>query len=498
MNETTDWHRLAAELSFDARPFIGGQRVDSAANESIVCRSPADGETLYDLPVGSQSDAEAAVAGARACFDQGHWANMSPMVRKMILMGFADLVDANADQLALLDCREMGKPISQAQGDVAGAAHIIRHYAEQADKAYGKSAPTSPSLVQYTLREPRGVVAAIVPWNYPSPNAALKFAPALAAGNSVVLKPSELSSSSALRFAELGAEAGVPPGAFNVITGTGPAVGAALAAHPGVDFIAFTGSTATGRKLLETAGQSAMKPLQLECGGKSANIVFSDCADLDTVANDAAQRIFGNQGQLCVAGTRLIAHESIVEDLVQRIVATSELLSIGDPLDPETNYGPLVSAGRASAVLDSCRAGVDAGAELRCGGVPMLEESGGAFVAPTVFSAVAPDSSLAQSDIFGPVLCVFPFGDATEAISLANNSEYGLSATVWTRDLATANRMIRQLRVGRVTVLSEAPDPAAFMFPMGAEPWGQSGFGVESGTDGFEVYTRLKSVELHV
>ncbi len=498
MSTLEHWRTRAGDVEFDLRAVIAGERVASVSDQTFERISPADGSSLYALPVGSSTDVAAAVAAARQMFDLGHWANMSPMVRKMIMLGFADLVDANQEQLALYDSIEIGKPIAQAQGDLVGAAHIIRYFAEYADKAFGKTASTAPALVQFTRREPRGVVAAIVPWNYPAPNAALKFAPALAAGNSIVLKPSELSSSSALRLAELAVEAGIPPGVFNVVPGTGPQVGAALAVHPDVDFIAFTGSTATGRRLLAAAGKSGLKPLQLECGGKSANIVFGDCSCIEAAAQDAAQRIFGNQGQLCVAGTRLIVHESIKEALIEGVINCAAALNIGDPLDPETNFGPLASQARKDAVLGSCQAAVVEGANLRSGGGEALASSGGSFVEPTVFDNVGPDMDIAQQDIFGPVLTVFGFSDADEAVALANHSSYGLSATVWTRDLGTANAMVRQLRVGRVTVLAAPPDPSAFAFPMGAEPYGQSGFGVESGTDGFEVYTRLKAVEMHV
>lgn len=497
MSAEKEWHARAKAIEFDARAVVNGQRIHSASTDVIECVAPANGETLYELPVGSSADVDAAVCAARRVFDEGHWANIAPMIRKAILIGFADLIDTNQEQLALLDSVEMGKTISQAHEDVAGAAHILRYYAEFADKAFGRTAPTAPPLVQYTRREPRGVVAAIVPWNYPIPNAALKVAPALAAGNSVVLKPSELSSSSALRFAELAVEAGVPPGTFNVVPGSGTTVGAALAAHPGVDFIAFTGSTETGKALLAAAGQNSMKPLQLECGGKSANIVFEDCTDLDVVAQDAAQRIFGNQGQLCVAGTRLIAHESVKKALVERVVQCARELVIGDPLDPAITFGPLASRARKNAVLSYCRRGRNSNASLRYGGGEALPESGGCFVEPTVFDDVDPSSPLAQEDIFGPVLSVFSFSDCEEAIALANNSAYGLSATVWTKDLSTANAAVRRLRVGRVTVMASAPDPSAFAFPMGSEPVGQSGFGAEGGGEGFEVYTRLKAVEMH-
>ncbi len=498
MSKNADWSQRAAAIRFDVRAVVAGKRTQSRSDATLDRFRPSDGSMLYALPEGSAEDVDLAVGAARSVFDAGYWADMSPLIRKAILNAFAGLVDANKEELALLDSVEMGKPITQSLGDVIGAAYIIRYYAEFADKALGTTVPTAARLVQYTRREPRGVVAAIVPWNYPMPNAALKVAPALAAGNSVVLKPSEFASMSALRLAELAIEAGIPPGTFNVVPGRGVTVGAALAAHDHIDLVAFTGSTETGRKILALAGQTRMKPLQLECGGKSANIVLSDVEDLDAVAQDAAQRIFANQGQLCVAGTRLIVHESLKDELVDGIVARAKSLTIGDPLDPSTDFGPLVSAARRDAVIGHCSAAVADGATLCCGGGRATASGGGYFVQPTIIDDVRPEMAIAQEDVFGPVLAVLSCADAADAIRLANDSRYGLSATLWTRDLAAAQSAIRRLRVGRVTILSKAPDPSAFAFPMGAEPCNQSGFGAESGADGFETYTRLKAVEMHV
>jgi len=498
MTTFEEWRDRSIKLKFDVRPVIGGMRVTSRSEESVDRVSPADGKTLYSLPKGSLTDIDDAVRSCRATFEAGNWSDLPPMVRKAVLLGFAAAIEANSENLALFDCMEMGKPIGQAIGDAVAAAYIVRYYAEFIDKAYASSAPSAPSLVQYQRREPRGVVGAIVPWNYPLPNAALKIAPALAAGNCVVLKPSELSSSSALRLAELAVQSGVPAGAFNVVPGLGPVVGAALAAHKDVDFIAFTGSTSTGRALMREAGTSSLKPLQLECGGKSANIVFDDCADLAHVAQDAAGRIFANQGQLCVAGTRLVAHASIKDELVKKIVDGAKTLHIGHPLDPATTFGPLASQARMESVLAYCRDGVEAGAELRWGGRQSRQESGGFFVEPTIFDEVKGDMRIAQDDIFGPVLSVMSFETMDEAASLANSTVYGLSATVWTRDMSTAHHMIRRLNVGRVTVLAAPQDPGAFAFPMGAEPVRQSGFGAEAGREGFETYTKLKAVEIHV
>ena len=480
------------------QPVIGGRRVSSKSDKTVDCVSPADGKRLYVLPAGSAHDVDAAVQAGRAAFDLGPWPQFSPMVRKSMLFGFADLIDKHRDELALYGATEMGKPISAALSDVFATAHIIRYYAEFADKVVGSTGASAASLVQYNVREPRGVVAALVSWNYPLPNAALKIGPALAAGNAVVLKPSELASSSSLRLGELAAEAGIPEGVYSVVPGLGSTVGVALATHKGVDLVAFTGSTATGHALMKAVGLSSLKQVQLECGGKSANIVFADCGDLAVVAQDAAGRIFTNQGQLCVAGTRLIAHKSIKDALVAAVQACAEGLSVGDPLDPATNFGPLASRARMDAVLRHVRSGSAAGAKLRTGGKQTRTDSQGFFVEPTVFDNVTPEMEIAQADIFGPVLSVMSFDTADEAVALANSTPYGLSASVWTKDLATAHTMIRRLKAGRVTVLASPPNPAAFGFPMGAEPFGQSGFGAEGGREGFEAFTRLKAVEINI
>lgn len=491
-----EWRRRWLAIPADVRPLIAGRRVASKSSGTVDCISPADGRHLYSLPEGSADDAADAVLAARAAFESGAWCDLPPLARKSILQGLAERIDGDREVIALQDSMEMGKPISQALGDAFACAHIFRYFAEFADKIFGDTAPTAPRLVQFSRREPRGVVAAIVPWNFPTPNAALKVAPALAAGNCVVLKPSELSSSSALHIAQLAIECGVPPGVFNVVVGLGRTVGAALAAHPGVDFVAFTGSTATGRALMRETGSSGLRPLQLECGGKSANIVLPDCADLSSSARDAAERIFTNQGQLCVAGTRLIAHNSIRQALVDEVLSCARRLRIGDPLDEATTFGPLASRSRMDAVLHHIDGAANDGASLQYGGRQCCADSGGYFVEPTVFDGVTPGMKIAQEDIFGPLLAVMGFETREEAIALANGTPYGLSATVWTQDLKAAHDMIRRLKAGRVTVLAAAPDPSAFAFPMAAEPVGQSGFGAEAGREGIEAYTRLKAVEI--
>lgn len=488
------WQQRAASVAFDGRAVINGERVEIDATETIDIVSPRDGRRLQALGRGSAADAARAVAAARSSFDAGHWRSLSPLIRKSILFGYAAAIEKEAESLALLDCLEMGKPINQALGDVVGCAHIIRYFAEWADKIHGDSAPPMTGAIHFNRREPRGVVAGIVPWNYPLPNAALKIGPALAAGNSIVLKPSEWSPSSALRLAEIAIAAGIPPGVLNVLPGAGVTVGSALAAHEGVDLIAFTGSTGTGRTLARLAADR-MTALQLECGGKSANIVFDDLPDLDVVADDVAQRIFTNQGQLCVAGTRLIVHENRKAQLVDAVRRRAEALAIGDPLDPATAFGPLASSARAESISRAIHAALDAGATALCGGP--RSSRGGAYLDPTILDDVRVDMAVAQQDLFGPVLSVMSFTTIDEAIALANSTPFGLTATVWTRDLKAAGAMVDRLAAGRITVLAAPPSPIAATVPLASEPFGQSGKGAEAGREGFEIHTRLKAIELH-
>jgi len=491
-----DWSTRSTALQIDNRPVIAGRRVVSRSDEANECVSPGDERVLHSLPVGSDEDVESAVTAAEASFESGVWANLPPLVRKSILYALAVGIENERDNLALYDTLEMGKPISAALGDASAAAHVFRYFAEFADKAGATVAMAPPGLTQYGRREPRGIVAAIVAWNYPLLNAAMKVAPALAAGNSVILKPSELSSLSVLRLAEIALEAGVPEGVFNVVPGLGRTVGAALARHPKIHFVAFTGSSATGRQLMALAAPT-LKPLQLECGGKSANIVCADFKDLGTVARDAAHRIFDNQGQLCVAGARLVAHQSIKDELVSRIVECVKSYRVGDPLDPNTTHGPVASRGRMEAILESCEEGVRTGARLCHGAVRRQVLEKGFYVEPTIFDNVVPNMPLAQKDIFGPLLSVMAFESIDEAIAISNSTSFGLSSYVWTCDLSTASEMIRRLKVGRVTVFGHAPNPNVIAFPLSAEPFGQSGFGPEAGLEGWEVFTRLKAVEIH-
>jgi gamma-glutamyl-gamma-aminobutyraldehyde dehydrogenase len=395
----------------------------------------------------------------------------------------------------MADCLDMGKPISAARFEAGIAAAFVRYYAEALDKTVaGQSPPAGPGTLELQLRVPRGVVATITPWNYPVINAALKIAPILAAGNTAVLKPSELSPRSALRLAALASEAGVPDGVLNVIPGTGR-TGDALARHSDVDMIAFTGSTQTGKALLRATGESTMKPLLLECGGKSPEIVLSDMgdADLSGLAQAIVGGAFANQGQLCVARSRLLLHDSLHDRLLEEIVAAATQLLPADPMDVETTFGPLASAAQRDKVLGYIDRGIEEGAEIILDG--RNTRTPGFFVAPTVFANVTGTMRIARDEIFGPVLSVFRFTDIDEAIDMANSSDYGLAATLWTRDLALGHQLSRRIRAGNVKVAASVARLEGAGLSHSGEPYGQSGFGVEGGMNGLETFTRLQSIE---
>lgn len=398
------------------------------------------------------------------------------------------------NSLAILDTLEIGKPISAALSDVSSfAAGIMRTTAELTDKIYGNVASMSDSNLVFNVYEPRGVIGAIVPWNFPVVNAVIKIAPALAAGNCVVLKPSEISPSSALKLAELAVEAGIPSGVFNVVPGLGHTVGAALASHPRVDLLTFTGSTNTGRLLMTHAGQSNGKPLLLECGGKSPHVVFDDVDNLDRIARVAVQRMYWNQGQVCSALTRLIVHQNIKHELLGKIIKLTKALKPGDPLDEKTTFGSLASVAQRDRVKRHIELGLEEGANPVMGGVDAIQGGPGCFVAPTIFDNVTTDMRIAQEEIFGPVLCVLSFKTEAEALQMANDTIYGLGATVWTKDFGRGKRMAKVIKAGGVVVRTsgeEMPDSSL----IDSEPQKASGFGSESGLRGMQSYCTLKAV----
>jgi len=486
----TDWHARARVLRPDGAAFIHGHRVAARSGATFACLSPIDGRHLADVAAGDAADIDVAVAAARACFEQGEWAGQSPARRKRVLLRFADLIEGAREELALLETLDMGKPISDSlQVDVPSTARCIRWYAEAIDKVYGEVAPTGPDALALISREPVGVVGAIVPWNFPMIMAAWKIGPVLAAGNSLVLKPSEKSPLSALRLAELAVEAGLPPGAFSVVPGFGQTAGKALALHMDVDCITFTGSTATGKLIMQYAAQSNLKRVSLECGGKSPNIVMADYPDLKRAARAAAAAIFFNQGEMCSAGSRLLVQESIREALLEEIVAIGRAMPPGDPLDPATQLGALVDESQTRRVLEYIDAGRSEGARLALGGRRQRTDSGGCYVEPTIFDGVQPAMRIAREEIFGPVLATLSFRDLDEAVRIANGVVYGLAAAIWTRDLTSAHRASRALRAGVVYV--NCYDADDITVPFGG--YKQSGTGRDKSLHAFEKYTELKT-----
>ncbi|SIT46381.1 gamma-Glu-gamma-aminobutyraldehyde dehydrogenase, NAD(P)H-dependent [Paraburkholderia piptadeniae] len=491
MDKTTlaYWQGNATALAIEGRAFIDGEYRPAESGRTFDSVSPIDGTVLAQVADCGEADVNAAVRAARRAFEAGVWSGLNPRQRKAKLLNWAALMREHLDELALLETLDAGKPIGDTTSvDVPGAAYCVEWFAEAIDKVGGEVVPADHHLVGLVTREPLGVVAAVVPWNFPILMASWKFGPALAAGNSVVLKPSEKSPLSAIRVAQLALEAGIPAGVFNVVPGGGEA-GKLLALHRDVDCLAFTGSTNVGKLIMQYAGQSNLKRVWLELGGKSPNIVLPDCPDLDRAAKTAAGAIFYNMGEMCTAGSRLLVHRDIKDVFLDKLVDAARGYIPGNPLDPKTSMGAIVDQLQLDRVLGYIEAG-RAEAKLLHGGSRVQQESGGFYIEPTVFDVSQHDAKIAREEIFGPVLSVITFDSIDEAVKIANDSDYGLAAAVWTANLTTAHEVARRLRAGTVWV--NCYDEGGDMnFPFGG--YRQSGNGRDKSLHALEKYTELKS-----
>ncbi|MCW5664146.1 MAG: aldehyde dehydrogenase [Piscinibacter sp.] len=492
---TPDWHAAARAVKIDGRAVIGGQRVAAANGAAFVKTSPIDGRVLGEIARGGAADIDAAVAASRAAFADGRWAGKAPAARKKTLQRFAEKILSAKDELAVLETLDMGKPVQYSLAvDVAAAARTIAWYAEAVDKVYDEIAPTPASALALITREPMGVVGAVVPWNYPMIMAAWKLGPALAAGNSVVLKPSEKSPLTALRLAELALEAGLPAGVFNVVPGYGHEAGEALALHMDVDAIGFTGSTRVGRKMLEYAGRSNLKRVYNELGGKSAFVVFDDFADIERAAKTVAGSMFFNQGESCNAPSRVLVHAKVAERFLEVVAAEAPKYAPGDPLSGRAEMGALVDETQLKTVLGYIEAGRSEGAAVLTGGAAARTETGGYYVEPTVFAGVTNRMKIAREEIFGPVMSVIRFDSEAEAVALANDSSYGLQASVWSDNINRAHRVARALRAGTVHVNQYDEDDITV--PFGG--YKQSGNGRDKSLHAFDKYTELKTTWIRI
>jgi len=486
----SDWQQRAARQSFITTALIDGRPVAARDGATFAAVNPATGRCLAQVAACADDEIDQAVRAARRAFEHGPWARMAPAERKRVLLRLAELMLAHREELALLDSLNMGKPVMDAYNiDVPGAAHVFAWYGEALDKLYDQVAPTAASAVAMISREALGVIGAVVPWNFPLDMAAWKVAPALAAGNSVVLKPAEQSPFSALRLAELALQAGLPEGVLNVVPGLGETAGRALGLHPDVDCLVFTGSTQVGKYFMQYSAQSNLKQVWLECGGKSPNLVFDDCRDLDLAAQKAAFGIFFNQGEVCSANSRLYVQRSIHDEFVERLLRQAREWLPGDPLDPVSRAGAIVDAGQTARIEAAIAQGRAEGARLLCGGERLSVNGSQNFITPTIFTDVRQDMALSREEIFGPVLAVSAFDDEEQAIALANDSVYGLAASVWSDDLNRAHRVARRLKVGTVSV--NTVDALDVTVPFGGGR--QSGFGRDLSLHSFDKYTQLKT-----
>lgn len=495
----TDWIEKSRQADLHVRSFIAGRWQHSAALSEIAKYGPRDGQLLYRFSAATAREVDQAVMSARAAHEDGRWSRMTAQARKEALYRLAALLEKHRNEFALWETLDVGKPIRDAfYFDVPEAVATLRFSAEAADKFYSKVYAADPTSLSYELRRPMGVVAGLIGWNFPLLQATQKIGPVLAAGNCLVLKPSELTSLSAARVAALAIEAGIPEGVLNVVHG-GAEVGSLLVRHPEVDLVTFTGSTRTGKELLVASGQSNMKRLILECGGKSPNIVFDDSPSIEAVAEAVVSGAFWNQGQVCAAGSRLLVHTSVKKKLLNAVIERTAKWISGDPLQADTTYGALVSDAHRKKVLGYVEAGEGEGATVAYRSRQASPCDGGFYLGPIVFDNVSPAQKVAQEEIFGPVLSVIEFRDEEEAIRMANSTIYGLTATLWTKDLVRMHRVTHAVKAGLIVVNASekrAGGPTDQVLSVGGHK--QSGLGAEGGVEGIEAYTSKTAVQVFV
>ncbi|MGV9867126.1 aldehyde dehydrogenase [Rhodococcus koreensis] len=492
LTSTTHSHNADRALSLVRRvdAFIGGDFVPARSGKRFDCVSPRDGKVVAQIAECDAADVDAAVVSARTAFEDGRWSRLHPRQRRATLQHLARLVEEHREELALLEALDMGKPVTDAiDVDMRVVVQTLDFYAEAIDKLYDEVAPTDHRTLATITREPLGVVGAVVPWNFPLMLTVWKLGPALAMGNSVVVKPAEQSSLTALRFAELAREAGLPDGVLNIVPGFGETAGAAIGLHRDVDAVSFTGSGPVGRHFLRYSADSNIKQVSLELGGKSPQIVMGDAPDVEQVADSIASGIFFNQGQICSAGSRLIVHRSRRDELLEAVVRRAKALTPADPLDPGTTLGAMVEEKHLQQVLGYVDDAVNQGAVAVTGGSRALVETGGAYMEPTVLEGATRDSVVAQQEIFGPVLVVLPFDTVEEAVEIANGTPFGLAASVWTQDLSTAHLTAREIRAGTVWV--NCYDASDVTVPFGG--YGESGIGRDKSLHALDKYSQLKT-----